>query len=105
MGWGLVGLQGWTEPVAQAFSFEGEQTAVFLSRAGGSRLSAIVFAVPTALPLPRSLVLAQRSSPDAYTDANRCAGLSSLTPTCDVFLISLSSEKFATHLVLACIPL
>ena len=62
-------------------------------------------AVTTALPLPRNLVLGQRSSPDVYADANGCAVLSSLIPTCDAFLISLSSETLETHLALVRIHL
>lgn len=84
---------------------EGKQTVVFPSRVGGSWLSAIRSAVTTALALPHYLVLGQRSSPDVYTDVSGCAGLFSLIPTCDAFLVSLSSETLATHLALVHIRL
>lgn len=105
MGWELVGPQGWAGPPAEAFALEGEQTAVFPSRVAGSWLSATMSAVTTAFPLPCNPVSVQRSNPGVYADANGCAGLSSLIPTCDAFLISLSSETLATRLALLCNPL
>lgn len=103
MGWELIGLQGWAGP--PAFALEGEQALVFPSGVGRSWLSAIMSAVTTALPLPCNLVLGQRGSPDVYADANGCAGLSSQSPTCDAFFISLSSKTLSTHLALVHIPL